>query len=90
METEGNVVLYFDKDPVIKSKEHGFNLNKTFENHLKQLVTQFSKCNSVNNANSAEKVTNEIDHVFEQDSIKPWSTSQTYIQVIFHRAPQTG
>jgi hypothetical protein len=35
----------------------GFNLSKTFENHLKQLVTQFSQCNSVNNSISSSKST---------------------------------
>ena len=38
---KGNVVLYLDKDLVEKSKELGFNLSKTFENHLKQLVNPF-------------------------------------------------
>ena len=47
MTTKGNVVLYLDKDLVEKSKSLGFNLSKTFENHLKQLITQFSSCNSV-------------------------------------------
>jgi hypothetical protein len=34
--------------------ELGFNLNKTFENHLKPLITQFSTGNSVNNFKSTE------------------------------------
>ena len=38
--TKGNVVLYLDEDLVDKSKELGFNLSKTFENHLKQLIYQ--------------------------------------------------
>ena len=45
-------MLYIDKDLVEKSKEFGFNLSKTFENHLKQLITQFPTCNSVNNLDS--------------------------------------
>jgi len=45
---KGNVVLYLDKELVEKSKDLGFNLSKTFENHLKQLMTQFSIGNSVN------------------------------------------
>jgi hypothetical protein len=49
MTTKGNVVLYLDKELVAKSKELGFNLSKTFENTLKQLMTQFSKGNSQNN-----------------------------------------
>ena len=52
MGTKGNVVLYLDKDLVEKSKELGFNLSKTFENHLKHLITQFSTGNSVNNFES--------------------------------------
>jgi post-segregation antitoxin (ccd killing protein) len=36
MNQKGNVVLYLDKELVEKSKELGFNLSKTFENHLKQ------------------------------------------------------
>jgi hypothetical protein len=55
MTTKGNVVLYLDKELVEKSKELGFNLSKTFENQLKNLITQFSTSNSVNNFNSAIK-----------------------------------
>jgi integrase len=55
MATKGNLVLYLDKDLVAKSKELGFNLSKTFENHLKHLITQFSKCNTANNFNSTSK-----------------------------------
>ena len=40
MTHKGNVVLYLDKDLVDKSKELGFNLSRTFENHLKQLISQ--------------------------------------------------
>ena len=49
---KGNVVLYLDKELVEKSKELGFNLSKTFENHLKQLMTGYSSVNSLNNVNS--------------------------------------
>jgi len=49
MNNKRNVVLYLDKELVEKTKELGFNLSKTFENHLKQLITQFSSVNSVNN-----------------------------------------
>ena len=52
MKTKGNLVLYLDKELVEKSKDLGFNLSKTFENHLKQLMMQFSTVNSVNNCNS--------------------------------------
>ncbi len=55
MGTKGNVVLYLDKDLVEKSKSLGFNLSKTFENHLKHLITQFSTCNPDNNFDSASK-----------------------------------
>jgi hypothetical protein len=55
MGVKGNVVLYLDKELVEKSKELGFNLSKTFENHLKQLTTQFSTGNSVNNFDLTSK-----------------------------------
>ena len=51
MTQKGNVVLYLDKELVEKSKEMGFNLSKTFENHLKHLMTQLSTENSVNKVN---------------------------------------
>jgi len=41
---------------VEKSRELGFNLSKTFENHLKQLLTQFSSVNSVNNGGNSSNV----------------------------------
>ena len=55
MTQKGNVVLYLNKELVEKSKELGFNLSKTFENHLKHLITQFSTGNSINNFNSTIK-----------------------------------
>jgi hypothetical protein len=55
MATKGNLVLYLDKDLVAKSKELGFNLSKTFENHLKHLITQFSQCNSANTSDLTVK-----------------------------------
>ena len=51
MGIKGNVVLYLDKELVEKSKDLGFNLSKTFENHLKHLTTQFFTENSLNNFN---------------------------------------
>jgi integrase len=51
-----NLVLYIDKDLVAKSKSLGFNLSKTFENHLKHLITQFSTCNSASNFDSTSKI----------------------------------
>jgi hypothetical protein len=55
MGNKGNVVLYLDRELVQKSKALGFNLSKTFENHLEHLTTQFSKCNSANNSSSTSK-----------------------------------
>jgi len=49
MNNKRTVVLYLDKELVEKTLELGFNLSKTFENHLKQLLMQFSSANSVNN-----------------------------------------
>jgi integrase len=50
-----NLVLYIAKELVEKSKALGFNLSKTFENHLKHLITQFSQCNPVNTSDSTSK-----------------------------------
>ena len=76
MANKGNVVLYLDKELVEKSKELGFNLSKTFENHLKHLITQFSACNSINNVKLSK---NKMPMVglpgFEPGSIEPKSTS---------------
>ena len=55
MGTRRNLVLYLDKDLVAKSKSLGFNLSKTFENHLKHLMTQFSTVNSKNNVDSSSE-----------------------------------
>jgi post-segregation antitoxin (ccd killing protein) len=55
-----NLVLYLDKELVEKSRNLGFNLSKTFENHLKRLITQFSTCNSLSNFNSTENEMNMV------------------------------
>jgi hypothetical protein len=70
------LVLYIDKDLVEKSKELGFNLSKTFENHLKHLITQFSSVNSLNNFENTEnrKIMVGLPG-FEPESIEPKSTS---------------
>lgn len=72
MANRGNVVFYLDKELVEKSHELGFNLSKTFENHLKHLITQFSQGNSVKNFDSTD---NEMQVVglpgFEPESIEP-------------------
>jgi hypothetical protein len=49
MSNKHNLVLYIDRELVEKTRNLGFNLSKTFENHLKQLLTQFSSVNSMNN-----------------------------------------
>jgi len=54
MTTKGNVVLYLDRELVEKSKEMGFNLSKTFENHLKHLINGNSLVSMQNKANSSE------------------------------------
>jgi hypothetical protein len=51
-----NLVLYVGKGLVEKTRNLGFNLSKTFENHLKQLLTQFSTVNSMNNNGNGENV----------------------------------
>ena len=45
-----NVVLYLDSELVKKSRELGFNLSKTFENHLKQLVHHVDSVYGHNNS----------------------------------------
>jgi hypothetical protein len=55
MSNKRNVVLYLDKELVEKTRELGFNLSKTFENHLKQLLTQFPQVLTQNNFNSTDK-----------------------------------
>ena len=76
MRNKNNLVLYVDKDLVEKSKDLGFNLSKTFENHLKHLMTQFSTGNSVNNFESQENKTVTVGLPgFEPGSIEPKSTS---------------
>jgi post-segregation antitoxin (ccd killing protein) len=52
MNQKKNVVLYLDEEFVEKARELGFNLSKTFENHLKQLINSFSNVNSLNKGNS--------------------------------------
>jgi hypothetical protein len=52
MSNKHNLVLYVDQELVEKTRNLGFNLSKTFENHLKHLITQFSSVNSVNNYDS--------------------------------------
>ena len=52
MTIKRNAVLYMDDELVTKSKELGFNLSKTFENHLKQLINNFPTIYSQNNNNS--------------------------------------
>jgi hypothetical protein len=71
-----NLVLYIDKDLVEKSKSLGFNLSKTFENHLKHLIKQFSTYSSLNNANFTESGMKNMGLPgFEPGSIEPKSTS---------------
>ncbi len=50
-----NLVLYIDRELVEKSRNLGFNLSKTFENHLKHLINRFSTVNSVDNLESTGK-----------------------------------
>ncbi|TET20054.1 hypothetical protein E3J74_04395 [Candidatus Bathyarchaeota archaeon] len=45
-----NVVLYRDSELVEKSKELGFNLSKTFENHLKRLVNHIDSVYAQSNS----------------------------------------
>ena len=51
MRRKRNVVLYVDGELIQKSRELGFNLSKTFENHLKMLINQFNNVYAENNLN---------------------------------------
>ena len=51
MSNKRNVVLYLDAELVKKTKELGFNLSKTFENHLKRMINLFHA--------SAQKITTQ-------------------------------
>ena len=55
MSRKRNAVLYLDKESVEKTRSLGFNLSRTFENHLKDLINRFSTVNSMNNFNSTSK-----------------------------------
>jgi hypothetical protein len=56
MSNKHNLVLYVDQELVEKSRNLGFNLSKTFENYLKQLLTQFSQVNSSNNIRNNDNI----------------------------------
>ncbi len=77
MQEKRNVVLYLDKELVEKSKALGFNLSRTFENHLKQLITQLSKnqYSTQNHFPAHSKASNMGLPGFEPGSIEPKSTS---------------
>ncbi len=76
IKNKGNVALYLDKELVEKSKELGFNLSKTFENHLKLLVNGYSPLSMQNNANSSKyKISLVGPEEFESSSIAPEATS---------------
>ena len=46
MSNKRNVVLYLDAELVKKTRELGFNLSKTFENHLRHLINHFQNINT--------------------------------------------
>ena len=50
MTNKRNLVLYVDPELVEKTREYGFNLSKTFENYMKQLLTHYSAYNTDNNS----------------------------------------
>jgi hypothetical protein len=54
MPNKHNLVLYHDKELIEKSKALSFNLSKTFENHLKHLITQFTINQNTQNHYPAE------------------------------------
>ncbi len=50
MNQKRNVVLYLDSDLVKKSRQLGFNLSRTFENHLKRLVSHVDSLHEYNSS----------------------------------------
>ena len=61
---------------VDKSKKLGLNLSKTFENHLKQLITGYSAFSMQNNINLSKYEGNLVGpEEFESSSIAPEATS---------------
>jgi len=56
LSNKGNLVLYLDKEVIRESKNLGFNLSRTFENHLKQLITQFSNNKTEKMVDSKESI----------------------------------
>ena len=78
MGNKGNVVLYLDKDLVDKSKELGFNLSKTFENHLKQLILQRSNNQSTHKGVSTENKINWWADLMHRISKEKNSDKQAY------------
>ncbi len=76
MGIKGNVVLYLDKELVKKSKKLGFNLSKTFENQLKQLINLYSSVSMQNNCNLSKYKSCLVGPPgFEPGSIAPEATS---------------
>jgi hypothetical protein len=76
MANKGNVGLYLDKELGEKSRELGFNLSRTLENQLKQLITQLSNQQSTQNHLPTENRRNDVGLPgFEPGSIEPKSTS---------------
>jgi hypothetical protein len=76
MNQKRNVVLYLDQELVERSRELGFNLSRTFENHLKQVINQLTNQQSTQNHCLTK---NQVQMVglpgFEPGSIEPKSTS---------------
>ena len=56
LSNKSNLVLYLDKELIKKSKDLGLNLSRTFENHLKQLITQFSQLKTENTVDSKDTI----------------------------------
>jgi hypothetical protein len=76
MSNKNNLVLYLDKEIVAKSRALGFNLSRTFENHLKQLITQLSINQGTQNHFPAQNRASDMGLPgFEPGSIEPKSTS---------------
>ena len=76
MSKKHNLFSYIDKELVEKSGELGFNLSRTFENHLKQLNSQLTNNQTTQNSVSSQNKSLVVGLPgFEPESIEPKSTS---------------
>ena len=100
MRNKHNIVLYLDKELVEKSKALGFNLSRTFENHLKHLITQLTTTQNTQNhhhaASNAEMVGRTGFEPVTFCTSSTWNTSEVaskfreFLKVDLRRSEKTA